>query len=89
MNNDMEKKAFLFKNEKYEQGGGHPIYKGNVTVEGKKWNLSFWLKQADGKGKLPQGTMFLSGEADQWEPSKNAPNRQAQPTPLPNDDIPF
>ena len=88
MKGDMEKKAFLFKNEKYEQGGDHPIYKGNVTIEGDRWNLSFWLRQADGNGKLEKGTMFLSGEADKWEPSKSAPKQQAQPAPS-NDDIPF
>jgi hypothetical protein len=87
MNNDMEKKAFLFKNEKYEQGSSHPAYKGNVTIDGKKWNLSFWLKQADGKGKLPQGTMFMAGEVDQWEPQQQA--RPQQPQPVSNDDIPF
>lgn len=89
MNNDMEKKAFLFKNDKYEQeGGNHPMYKGNVTIEGRKWNLSFWLKQADGNGKLPQGTMFMAGEVDQWE----APNKASQapkPAPVSDSDIPF
>jgi hypothetical protein len=85
---DLEKKAFLFKNEKYEQGGDRPVYKGNVTIEGVKWNLSFWLKQADGKGQLPQGTMFLSGEADQYEGKKQKP-QAPQPAPVSNDDIPF
>lgn len=87
MKTDLEKKAFLFKNEKYEQGGDHPVYKGNVTINGEKWNLSFWLKQADGNGKLEQGTMFLSGSADQYE---GKPKDEA-PAPKPNslDDIPF
>ena len=87
MSNNMEKKAFLFKNEKYEQGGNHPIYKGNFVLDGKKLNISFWLKQADGKGKLPQGTMFLSGEIDDWEPQKQ--NTPAQSAPTFSDDIPF
>lgn len=88
MKKDLEKKAFLFKNEKYEQGGDHPIYKGNVTIKGERWNLSFWLKQADGNGKLEQGTMFLSGEADQYEGKKPKPEAP-QPTPVSDDDIPF
>lgn len=73
--NDLEKKAFLFKNDKYEQGGNNPMYKGSVTIDGKKWNLSFWLKQADGKGKLPHGTMFMAGEVDDW----TSDGKQAEP----------
>lgn len=87
MSRDLEKKAFLFKNEKYEQGGSHPIYKGNFVLNGERLNMSFWLKTADGKGKLPQGTMFLSGEIDDWKPQKES--APAQPAPPPSDDIPF
>lgn len=87
MNNDMEKKAFLFKNEKYEQGSNHPAYKGSVTINGEKWNLSFWLKQADGKGKLPKGTIFMAGEVDQYEAKQQ--QAPAQSAPMSLDDIPF
>lgn len=93
MTDNYEGKAFLFKNDKYEQGGSHPIYKGNVTIDGRKRNISLWLKMADGNGRLEQGTMFLAGEVDEWAPEdKGQPASAPQPAPTPQpkpDDIPF
>ena len=57
----------LFKNEKYEQGGNHPVYKGSVKMDGKQKNVSVWIRQASGDGKMEKGTTFLSGTLDEWE----------------------
>ena len=79
MTDKYEGKAFLFKNNKYEQGGTHPIYKGNVTIDGRRRNISLWLKMADGSGQLEQGTMFLAGEVDEWQPEEKAEKAPAWP----------
>jgi hypothetical protein len=63
-NNQYDNTLVLFKNEKYEQGGKHPMYKGNATFQGTKLNCSVWLKEANGEGKLEKGTKFFSGTFD-------------------------
>lgn len=89
----------LFKNDKYEVGGNKPIYKGNAVFNGTKLNMSVWLKEANGEGKLPKGTKFLSGVFDDWQPEGQRGNnsgqggyvnsRQNQSQPPADDDIPF
>ncbi len=60
----------LFKNEKYEAGSKHPVYKGTVKMDGKEKNVSVWLREASGDGKMSKGEKFLSGTLDTWEGSQ-------------------
>lgn len=77
----------LFKNEKYEQGGNHPVYKGTVKMDGKQKNVSVWIRQASGEGKMEKGTTFLSGVLDTWEgQQQGGGSHQAF---KPDTDIPF
>ena len=57
----------LFKNDKWEQGSNHPVYKGTVKMDGKQKNVSVWIRQASGEGKMEKGTTFLSGMLDEWQ----------------------
>ena len=77
----------LFKNDKYEQGGNHPVYKGTVKMDGKQKNVSVWVRQAKGDGKMEKGTMFLSGVLDTWEGQGQGQQQSKQFAP--DSDIPF
>lgn len=77
----------LFKNEKYEQGGNHPVYKGTVKMDGKQKNVSVWIRQASGEGKMEKGTTFLSGVLDTWEGQQGQQQQGKQFAP--DSDIPF
>ena len=77
----------LFKNEKYEQGGNHPVYKGTVKMDGKQKNVSVWIRQASGDGKMEKGTTFLSGVLDTWEGQQGQQQQGKQFAP--DSDIPF
>ena len=89
---DYDNTIVLFKNERYEQGGKHPMYKGNATFNGQQLNCSVWLKEANGDGKLEKGTKFFSGTFDDWKPDASKGNgggsRQSAPA-VELDDIPF
>ena len=92
---DYDNTIVLFKNEKYEQGGKQPIYKGNATFNGTKLNCSVWLKEANGEGKLPKGTKFMSGVFDDWQPQSQSGGGKGDQAPWSSndkkgdDDIPF
>ena len=93
---DYDNSIVLFKNEKYEQGGKHPMYKGNATFNGTKLNCSVWLKEANGEGKLPKGTKFFSGVFDDWQPQPQSGGGKGDQAPWAggdqakkDDDIPF
>lgn len=84
---DYDNTIVLFKNDKWEEGGKQPIYKGLAEFNGTKLNCSVWLKEAKGDGKLPAGTKFLSGVFDDWQPPAS---QQAATNSVPEkDDIPF
>ena len=76
MSDQYDNTLVLFKNEKCEQGGKHPLYKGNATFKGNKLNCSVWLKEASGEGKLPKGTKFFSGTFDDWKPEGSNQNNK-------------
>ena len=78
----------LFKNEKYEQGGNHPVYTGTVKMEGRQKNVSVWIRQASGDGKMEKGTTFLSGTLDEWE-SKGKDKGNNWKGDQSKDDLPF
>jgi|SaaInlStandDraft_1057018.scaffolds.fasta_scaffold283111_2 hypothetical protein len=82
----------LFKNEKYEAGGKHPVYKGTVTMDGKEKSVSVWLREASGEGKMSKGEKFLSGTLDVWEGSQQQDTQQQGSWGKPQvreEDIPF
>jgi len=79
----------LFKNEKYEAGGKHPVYKGTVKMDGKEKNVSVWLREASGEGKMSKGEKFLSGTLDVWEGSQNTQQQGSWGKPQVESDIPF
>lgn len=84
---DNNNSIVLFKNDKYEEGGKHPMYKGNATFNGTKLNCAVWLKEANGEGKLPKGTKFFSGTFDDWKPDSSKAN--SGDALKADDDIPF
>ena len=92
---DDDNTIVLYKNDKYEQGGKHPMYKGNATFNGTKLNCAVWLREADGNGKLEKGTKFFSGTFDDWKPAEQSNGKGAQAPwsgnqqPKADDDIPF
>lgn len=57
----------LFKNDKWEPDSKHPVYKGTVKMDGKQKNVSVWIREAKGDGKMEKGTKFFSGTLDTWE----------------------
>ena len=80
----------LFKNEKYEAGGKHPVYKGTVTMDGKEKSVSVWLREASGEGKMSKGEKFLSGTLDVWQGQQDTQQQGSWGKPQVNDDlIPF
>jgi hypothetical protein len=87
----------LFKNEKRTEENNQAYYRGEVNMEGKVMNVSLWIREASGNGKLPKGTKFLGGELDNYEFKKTdgpgTGNTPATKPPVPaapsDDDIPF
>ena len=79
MENRKDNSGVLFKNDKKETDK-HPHYKGNITVEGKDYWLSAWVK--DGKsGKF----MGLAVSPKDGQPPASKP----LPKDLEDSDIPF
>jgi len=71
----------LFKNDKKETGN-QPDYKGNITVDGKPYWLSAWIK--DGKtGKFMGLALSPKDEANTSSPKKKSGFDDM------DDDIPF
>ena len=54
----------LFKNDKKEKPS-HPDYKGDVTIHGKKFWISAWLKTSDKTGKRYMSLAFRRADEDQ------------------------
>ena len=88
----------LFKNEKRTPENNQAVYRGTVNMDGKEKNVSVWIRTATGKGKLPEGTKFLGGELDEYNPNRtDGPGTGTTPetkppvaaAPAQEDDIPF
>jgi len=80
MEEKRDNSGVLFKNDKKEKPN-HPDYKGNITVGGKDFWLSAWIK--DGKnGK------FMSLAMNPKEPREDAPKDSSRIQDM-EDDIPF
>jgi len=81
----MDKKdnsGVLFKNDKKETGN-HPDYKGNITVGGKDYWLSAWVKE----GKAGK---FMGLAVSPKEEYKAKPSERSKATNFDNaEDLPF
>jgi len=65
----------LFKNDKKEKPS-HPDYKGDVTIHGKKFWISAWLKPSEKTGKKYMSLAFRRAEEEQdTAPAKSTPKR--------------
>ena len=81
MDEKRDNSGVLFKNDKKEKDN-HPDYKGNITVGGKDYWLSAWIK--DGKsGK------FMSLAMNPKEPREEAPGKKSKPADSDDELIPF
>ena len=70
----------LFKNDKKDKDS-HPDYKGNITVDGKNYWLSAWIKT--GKNGRFMG-LAVNPKDENYEPAK-----QAKKKPVDKEDVPF
>ena len=80
----MDKKdnsGVLFKNDKKETGN-HPDYKGNITVGGKDYWLSAWVKEGK-SGK------FMGLAVSPKEEYKPKPSERSKATGFDDDSLPF
>ena len=80
----MDKKdnsGVLFKNDKKETGN-HPDYKGNITVGGKDYWLSAWVKEGK-SGK------FMGLAVSPKEEYKAKPSERSKATGFDDDSLPF
>lgn len=81
MEEKRDNSGVLFKNDKKEEPK-HPDYKGNITVGGKDYWLSAWIK--DGKsGK------FMSLAMNPKEPREEAPQPKGKRVEDMDEDLPF
>jgi hypothetical protein len=88
--NVQDNTAVLFKNPNYTPENNQPYYKGEVVMDGTQRNLSMWIREASGDGKMEAGTKFLSGKLDDWQPKQQKPKQDYQPTQsYSSQDIPF
>lgn len=88
-NNTKDNSFALFKNPQWTEGSNLPMYKGTGNWQGEEINLSCWLREASGEGKLEAGTKFFSGAIDQWQPKPQGGRPQQSEAPMADDTIPF
>ncbi len=88
-NNTKDNSFALFKNPQWTEGSNLPMYKGTGNWQGEEINLSCWLREASGEGKLEAGTKFFSGSIDQWQPKPQGNRPQRSEAPMASEDIPF
>lgn len=82
MEEKRDNSGVLFKNDKKEEPK-HPDYKGNITVGGKDYWLSAWIKEGK-SGK------FMSLAMNPKEPrAEDAPKKSSKRIEDMEDDIPF
>jgi hypothetical protein len=77
-NYDNEKKFCLFKNLKGDNQA-RPDYRGELTLEGKVYRISGWIKEIKNGPRV--GEKFIGGSVD-LDPKKNG---AAQPKAAPSD----
>jgi len=88
-NNTKDNTLAVFKNPNWHEGSNLPVYKGTGNWKGEEINVSLWLREASGDGKLEAGTKFLSGTFDQWQPKPQGNRPQSSEAPVASEDIPF
>lgn len=75
--------GILFRNEKKEDGSNHPDYTGDCTIDGKKLQMSAWLKT----GKSGKKFMSFSFKPP-YVKGQNMPSNDSKgKTPDPFDDL--
>ena len=95
---DNEKKFALFKNDKGDNQA-RPDYRGELTIDGKVYRISGWIKEIKSGPKV--GEKFIGGSVD-LDPKKNGtaqpqpasdPSKSAYDKPAPSaastEDVPF
>jgi hypothetical protein len=73
----------LFKNDKKEKPS-HPDYRGDCTIEGRKFWMSAWIKEGQ-KGKY----MSVAFRPAEGEAAKPKPKPQVKAAGKADDDVPF
>ena len=79
--NQRDNSGVLFKNDKKETGN-HPDYKGNITVDGKDYWISAWIKEGK-SGK------FMGLAVSPKEEYKAKPSERSKTTGFDESDLPF
>jgi uncharacterized protein (DUF736 family) len=82
MSYDNNNKGALFKN-KDRQSENHPLYKGNITIDGVEYWLSSWLK------KSKAGETFMSLSVQPKKPKETPPPRAFDQDLESPEDLPF
>lgn len=80
MDNSKDNSGVLFKSDRKEKPT-HPDYRGSITVEGKDYWISGWIK--DGKNGKFMG-LAVNPKDENYEPAK-----QAKKKPVDDEDVPF
>ena len=63
----------LFKNEQKEKPS-HPDYKGDVTIRGRKFWISAWIKTSEKPGKKFMSLAFREAEQQEAKAASQAPH---------------
>jgi len=91
---DNTNRGAIFKNTERNKET-QPHYKGTINFEGQDIDVSLWIREASGQGKLEAGTKFFSVACERpWKERQDnqspAPKPAQQQAPsMPDDDIPF
>jgi uncharacterized protein (DUF736 family) len=86
MSYDNEKSGALFRNAKKEEGSQQPDYRGEIVLDGKKWEVAGWKKQSK------NGNPYLSLKLQEpREPKQEAKPQRTRDTAFDDMDstIPF
>jgi hypothetical protein len=85
--NNMELKenaVLIFKNDR-KNGETHPDYKGEIDVNGQRFDIALWVKEGT-KGKFYSGKISEPWKKPEAEPAKEQPQADG---PTNTDDLPF
>jgi len=83
-----ENAVLIFKNDR-KNGETHPDYKGEIDVNGQRFEIALWVKEG-AKGKFFSGKISEPWKKPETEPAAYVAKEQIQDdTPTDTDSLPF